>query len=158
MSPRRARRAAAAGILGATLAAAAGPLPAAAEAENARGEEAHAHGAVSSEVAAAARTGPGLEDAVAPSPTLVERLEEIRRRVQEAVVYPERARRRGLSGVTRIRFAIGDDGRAREVETVHSSGHALLDQAAERGARDAAALPYVYGRVEVPVRFALEGR
>jgi TonB family protein len=156
MSPRRARRAAA-GLLGATLAAAAGPLPAPAGAEDARGEEAHAHGAVS-EVAAAARTGPGLEDAVAPSPTLVERLEEIRRRVQEAVVYPERARRRGLSGVTRIRFSIGDDGRAREVETVHSSGHALLDQAAERGARDAAALPYVYGRVEVPVRFALEGR
>jgi TonB family protein len=109
-------------------------------------------------LAAGGRSGPGLEDALPPSPTLAERLEEIRRRVQDAVVYPDQARRRGLSGVTRIRFAVGGDGHAREVETVATSGHALLDRAAEQGAREAGALPYVYGRVEVPVRFALEGR
>lgn len=97
-----------------------------------------------------------LEDALPPSPTLAERLDEIRRRVQQAVAYPEPARRRGEAGVTHIRFAIGDDGHASAIETVRSSGHARLDRAAEQGARDAGVLPYVYGRVEVPVRFALE--
>jgi protein TonB len=99
---------------------------------------------------------PIREDALPPSPTLSERVAEIRRRVREAVVYPERARRRGVTGVAHVRFQIGRDGRARAVETVRSSGDALLDRAAEQGARDARELPYVYGRVEVPIRFALE--
>jgi protein TonB len=76
--------------------------------------------------------------------------------VQEAVVYPPLARRRGLEGVAHVQFAIGGDGRAAAVATVRSSGHAVLDRAAEQGARDAQGLPYVYGTVEVPVRFALE--
>jgi TonB family protein len=143
MSARRACCLAAAGLL-VLVAGAPGLAPGQAEARQAE--------------QAVARTGPGLQDALPSSPTLAERLEEIQRRVQEAVVYPERARRLGLSGVTRVRFAIGHDGRAQHVETVQSSGHALLDQAAEQGARDASALPYVFGRVEVPVRFALERR
>jgi protein TonB len=91
---------------------------------------------------------------VAPSPQ--ERLEEIRRRVQAAVVYPPRARELGLEGTARIQFEIGADGLAREVATVSSSGHALLDRAAERGAVDAGVLPPLYGRIRIPVRFVLE--
>jgi TonB family protein len=96
-----------------------------------------------------------IDGVPAPAP-LEERLAEIRRRVQEAVVYPPLARRRGLEGVAHVQFAIGGDGRAAAVATVRSSGHAVLDRAAEQGARDAQGLPYVYGTVEVPVRFALE--
>ena len=91
---------------------------------------------------------------LAPSPQA--RLDEIRRRVQAAVVYPPRARELGLEGVTRIQFEIGADGLAEHVATVESSGHALLDQAAERGARDAGQLPQLYGRIRSPVRFELE--
>lgn len=91
-----------------------------------------------------------------PAPRPVEaRIEEIRRRIQDATEYPERARRLGLTGTTRIRFQVRPDGRADGVETVGSSGSALLDRAAEQGARRARALPYVYGRLEVPVRFGL---
>jgi TonB family protein len=104
---------------------------------------------------AAADTAPWLEDAMpAPAP-VEERIEEIRRRIQEATVYPERARRMGLTGITRIRFQVRPDGRADGVRTVRSSGSAMLDEAAEEGARRARALPYVYGRLEVPVRFGL---
>jgi protein TonB len=98
------------------------------------------------------------EDALPPSPSLAERLEEIRRRVQQAVVYPERARRRGISGVTRIRFEIAANGHADKIRTVATSGSTLLDRAAEQGAADAGRLPHVYGRVEVPVRFELQGK
>jgi TonB family protein len=94
-------------------------------------------------------------DAIPLGPSPAERLDEIRRRVQQAVVYPERARELGLEGTARIQFEIGSDGLARSVATVESSGHALLDRAAERGAVDAGRLPVLYGRIRIPVRFEL---
>ena len=101
---------------------------------------------------------PFWEDALPPGPSLAERLREIRRRVQEAVVYPPEARSKGITGVTRIRFQIAENGLASEIRTVETSGSTLLDQAAERGAVDAGELPRVYGRVEVPIRFELRRR
>jgi protein TonB len=97
-------------------------------------------------------------DALPLAPSPEKRLDEIRRRVQAAVVYPARARELGLEGTTRIQFEIGADGLAREVATVQSSGHTLLDRAAERGAIDAGRLPALYGRIRIPVRFELESR
>jgi protein TonB len=97
-------------------------------------------------------------DALPLGPSPEARLDEIRRRVQAAVVYPPRARELGLEGTTRIQFQVGSDGRAHEVAVVDSSGHALLDRAAERGALDAGRLPPLYGRIRIPVRFELDGR
>ena len=97
-------------------------------------------------------------DALPLAPSPHERLDEIRRRVQAAVGYPARARELGLEGTTRIQFEIGADGLARDVATVESSGHALLDRAAEQGALDAGRLPPLYGRIRIPVRFDLRGR
>jgi periplasmic protein TonB len=108
--------------------------------------------------APAAPPEPGLVDALPLAPPPQQRLDEIRRRVQAAVAYPQRARELGLEGITRIQFVIGADGLAREVATVESSGHRLLDQAAERGALDAGQLPPLYGRIRIPVRFELRGR
>lgn len=96
-------------------------------------------------------------DALPLGPGPHERLAEIRRRVQAAVTYPERARELGLEGTARIQFEIGADGLAHEVATVESSGHALLDRAAEQGAIDAGRLPPLYGRIRIPVRFDLRG-
>jgi protein TonB len=97
-------------------------------------------------------------DALPLGPPPQARLDEIRRRVQAAVVYPPRAREQGLEGTTRIQFQVGNDGLAHEVAVVDSSGHALLDQAAERGALDAGQLPPLYGRIRIPVRFELDAR
>ncbi len=95
-------------------------------------------------------------DAVPALPSPAERLEEIRARVQAAVVYPPRARELGIEGVARIQFRIAPDGRAAEITTVEGSGSRLLDAAAEQGARDAGRLPPLYGWVRIPVRFSLE--
>ena len=108
-------------------------------------------------VVAAAPPEPGPVDAVPLAPPPHARLDEIRRRVQAAVAYPQRARELGLEGTTRIQFEIGPDGLARGVATVQSSGHALLDRAAEQGAIDAGKLPALYGRIRIPVRFDLRG-
>jgi protein TonB len=108
-------------------------------------------------VAAAAPPQPDPVDALPLAPPPQKRLDEIRRRVQAAVAYPQRARELGLEGTTRIQFEIGPDGLAREVATVQSSGHALLDRAAEEGAIAAGKLPALYGRIRIPVRFDLRG-
>ena len=97
-----------------------------------------------------------LVDALPPSRPVDDRLAEIRRRIEEALVYPELARSRGETGDVTVRFTIGAEGGALGVEITRSSGRWLLDRAAEHGVEDAAPLPYVWGRLEVPVRFDLE--
>lgn len=89
-------------------------------------------------------------------PSARERIAEIHRLIQAAVVYPDLARRRGITGVSRVRFEVGFEGRARNIEVARSSGHGLLDRAARQAVVDALGLPWVYGRLEVPVRFTLE--
>lgn len=95
-------------------------------------------------------------DAVPRAPSVDERLGRIRDRIQAALIYPPSARWRELEGVTRVRFEIDATGHAERLETSGSSGHWILDRAAERAVKDAAPLPFVWGRLEVPVHFALE--
>ena len=92
--------------------------------------------------------GPGIED----------RLREIRRRIQRALVYPPVARSQELEGETLVRFEIAYGGAAREVRVYRSSGIPTLDRAAVRAVGAAAPLPWVYGVLEVPVRFELDAR
>ena len=98
---------------------------------------------------------PPAVDAVPRGPSLEERLGEIQRRIEGALVYPPIERKRGVEGETVVAFQIDGGGRAKAIELARSSGHPLLDRAATRAVADAAPLPYVYGRLEVPVRFEL---
>jgi TonB family protein len=110
------------------------------------------------QVAAAETAAVRFVDAAPPSPSVQARLAEIRRRIQAALVYPPVARIEHLEGETLVRFAIEPDGRAHDVAVYRSSGRPTLDRAALRAVADAAPLPWVYGRLEVPVRFALDAR
>lgn len=100
-------------------------------------------------------TSIGVDGASAP-PSVQERVAWIRARLAEVLVYPKTAQRKGFEGTSRIQFVIGPDGRAREIRTVESSGHRVLDRAAEQSAIDAGELPRILGRLDVPVRFSLE--
>ena len=100
----------------------------------------------------------GDEDAVPRGPTLEARLRAIQEHIQASLVYPPLARMRRTEGTALLAFAIGADGRAKQVAVARSSGFAVLDRAAERALRAAEPLPYVYGRLEIPVRFELEPR
>ena len=100
----------------------------------------------------------GVEDAVPQGPRLDDRLLVIRERIQAAVVYPPLARMRRLEGVAQVRFAIAADGRPQDLAVAGSTGHAILDRAALAAVAAAAPLPWVYGRLEVPVRFELSRR
>jgi len=98
------------------------------------------------------------QDAVPPGPRLEDRLREIRERIQAAVVFPPLARMRQLEGVAQVRFEIAADGRPLGIAVADSTGHAILDRAALAAVAEAAPLPWVYGLLEVPVRFELSRR
>jgi protein TonB len=95
-------------------------------------------------------------DAVPQGPSVDERLVEIARRIQRALRYPPIARERGATGEALVAFEIRSDGTPERVELARTSGSGALDRAALRAVADAAPLPFVYGRIHVPVRFALE--
>ena len=101
---------------------------------------------------------PYLVDAGPPRRHARERLLDIQRRIQAALQYPPLARSRALEGTTRLRFDIEHDGSVRDVVVHASSGRPSLDRAALAAVDAAAPLPWVYGRLEVPVVFALERR
>ncbi len=121
----------------------------------ARGEELLPVGAQPPRPIVARSVGTPLVDALPPVPGVNERLEEIRRRIEGALEYPATAQRRGLSGTVEIEFEIAPDGRAHNIDVARSSGHAVLDRAAERGVVRAGVLPQVYGRLAVPLHFEL---
>jgi len=52
-----------------------------------------------------------------------------------APVYPQEALQARMSGVSMMAFLVGSDGTVRESRLLKSSGHALLDQAAEAALR-----------------------
>lgn len=96
-------------------------------------------------------------DAVARGPSVDMRLEEIRRRIQRNLVYPPIARSQDVTGSAVVEFAVGTHGRAQDVRLVRSSGAAILDAAATRAVATAEGLPWLYGRLSVPIRFQLNG-
>lgn len=95
-------------------------------------------------------------DAVPTGPSAAERLAEIRRRIQAALVYPRLARLQQIEGEAQVRFDVARDGGPRDVQLSATSGVPALDRAAVAAVTAAAPLPWVYGRLEVPVRFTLE--
>jgi TonB family protein len=102
----------------------------------------------------ASRAG-GDVDASPRGVPLATRLEEIRVRVQAAASYPALAQLRRVEGTSIVGFEIAPDGAPRAIEVAASSGSPILDRAAARAVADAGRLPWVYGRLEIPVRFEL---
>jgi protein TonB len=114
--------------------------------------------AAAEEVAAVETAEVRFVDAVPPGPSVATRLAEIRRRIQAALVYPPLARLQRVEGEALLHFDVGRDGAPRELLVFRTSGKPSLDRAAIRAVAAAAPLPWVYGRLEVPVRFELEDR
>lgn len=100
-------------------------------------------GGPAAETADVAPAGPGWPLAV------------LRARIQERIIYPAEAVRRGQEGEVLLRIRIGIGGVPREIRVTRSSGARILDEAARRGVVRAAPLPSGPGWFEIPVRFSL---
>jgi TonB family protein len=85
------------------------------------------------------------------------RIAIIRRRIEEALVYPREARRRGIEGTSQVRFDLTDAGRLRTLVLARSSGRKLLDDASLTTVERAQPFPFVDGTLIVPVVFRLSG-
>ena len=88
-------------------------------------------------------------------------LARFRQRIQELVIYPLAARRRGLAGRVEVEVILEPTGRVRDVTVVASSSHSLLDEAAVEAIRSLPPLPMPEHlprrplRVRLPVVFDL---
>ncbi|HCK80464.1 MAG TPA: hypothetical protein DIC59_03235 [Candidatus Competibacteraceae bacterium] len=77
-------------------------------------------------------------------------------------VYPPIARRLGQEGIVMLLLEIGANGDLRGLAIRQSSGHAVLDQAAQQLARNAVAVlrgqlsPPGESRLEIPVAYRLD--
>lgn len=83
------------------------------------------------------------------------RIAVIQARIQRALFYPRKARRRGIEGTVHVRFDIQRDGRVDGLAVQRSSGHAMLDRASVKTIERAQPFPFVAGALEVPVVFRL---
>lgn len=79
----------------------------------------------------------------------------LRARIEERIVYPAEAVRRGQEGEVLLHIRIGREGIPQEIRIARSSGARVLDEAARDGVERASPLPSRPGWVEVPVRFFL---
>lgn len=88
-------------------------------------------------------------------------LARFRQRVQDALVFPLAARRRGLAGTVELDVLIDAAGKVEKVELASSSSHAMLDEAAMDTVREMAPLPLPETlparplRVKLPLVFEL---
>lgn len=97
--------------------------------------------------------GPGAH--VGGSAARDRRIAVIQARIQRALFYPRKARRRGIEGTAHVRFDILRDGRVDGLAVQRSSGHAMLDRASVKTIERAQPFPFVAGALEVPVVFRL---
>ena len=82
-------------------------------------------------------------------------LASFRRRIQELVVYPLSARRRGVTGKVEVEVVLEPTGRVRDVAVVASSSHSMLDDAALDAVRSLPPVPLPENLPRRPLRVRL---
>jgi periplasmic protein TonB len=82
-------------------------------------------------------------------------LASFRRRIQELVVYPLSARRRGLAGKVEVEVVLEPTGRVRDAAVVASSSHSMLDDAALDAVRSLPPVPLPENLPRRPLRVRL---
>jgi periplasmic protein TonB len=82
-------------------------------------------------------------------------LASFRRRIQELVVYPLSARRRGLAGKVEVEVVLEPTGRVRDVAVVATSSHSMLDDAALDAVRSLRPVPLPENLPRRPLRVRL---
>jgi protein TonB len=90
-------------------------------------------------------------------PLAGQQLEDALAQLSDKLLYPPEAIKQGLQGETLLVLDVGEGGRIVMASIATSSGHAVLDQAALRAARQVGHLsPLLAGRsILLPVRFRL---
>jgi periplasmic protein TonB len=106
--------------------------------------------------------GPGQGTGTGTGSLLQGYLREVRRLLERQKEYPRMAQRLNMQGVAVLRFTIGADGGIRGAGLARSSGHGVLDAAAQETVSKVGRfppLPAALGRekltIEIPLAFRL---
>jgi protein TonB len=75
--------------------------------------------------------------------------------IQDALMYPPLARRRGMEGTVEAVFVIDSRGMPRNIRLLRSSGYRILDKQALRTIQKASPYPVLESAVEIPITFRL---
>jgi protein TonB len=75
--------------------------------------------------------------------------------IQDALMYPPLARRRGMEGTVEAVFVIDSHGMPRNIRVLRSSGYRILDKQALRTIQKASPYPVLESAVEIPITFRL---
>jgi len=98
------------------------------------------------------------EPEVKKPPDITPVIEGLRRRIEEEMVYPYVARKKGLQGVVRLTVRLDEEGNLLEVSIAESSGYKVLDNAAAALIERIVPYPHDLGTilaVDVPIRYSL---
>lgn len=86
----------------------------------------------------------------------------VRQMIARAKIYPPMAREKGQQGKINLSFKLGKDGGVLKLLVKHSSGHAMLDEAARNAVKNAGPFPPIpeklnkqYVLLKLPVSFIL---
>jgi len=93
-----------------------------------------------------------------PSRDLLEVVEGLRKSIMEHQVYPPSARKRSLQGIVILWLELDASGNLVELRVIRSSGHPILDRAAQALVKKV--VPYKHGTgnsvsVEIPIKYSL---
>jgi len=106
--------------------------------------------------------GPGEGPGVGTGSLLQGYLREVRRLLERQKEYPKMAQRLNMQGVAVLQFTIGADGTIQSTRLARSSGHGILDTAAQETVKRVGRfppLPAALGRerlsIEIPLAFRL---
>jgi TonB family protein len=80
----------------------------------------------------------------------------IRASIDQALVYPSLARKRGIEGTVITEFTISSSGHPENIKIVRSSGFGILDAAARDTILKASPFPVIKGNIEIPITFILK--
>jgi protein TonB len=82
-------------------------------------------------------------------------ISRIQASIQDALMYPPLARRRGMEGTVEAVFVIDSRGMPQNIRLLRSSGYRILDKQALRTIQRASPYPVLESAVEVPITFRL---
>jgi protein TonB len=77
--------------------------------------------------------------------------------IQKNITYPDTARRNGWMGKVKVSFVIKNNGRAKDIKVIQSSGFRILDKSAKEAVSRSSPFPHppAEARIIIPILYTL---
>jgi TonB family protein len=107
-------------------------------------------------IGSTAASGPGGLGRQQPGESNISAMQKIRNAIQRNLVYPYIAQKKRMEGTAMVRFKINQRGTPEDIRIIRSSGHLLLDAAAEETVVKASPFPALNDTIKIPITFLIK--